>query len=158
MTAFQKRRTPEPVASVTERVSSLEQAVGHIQHSVETLTVTIQGGFKEIHNRIDVQNESQKPKVLQWAGWAAVLVLLIGMLGSGYVRDLNRIEGNVSQIMGNRVSKHDETQSVLIEHNTEDFNAFREETRIRFRDIAREQLANSKQTSENKAVIDLIGP
>ena len=41
-------------------------------------------------------------------------MIVIGMLGSGYIRDLNRIESEVDKISSNRVSKADPGQDSAI--------------------------------------------
>jgi hypothetical protein len=79
------------------RVSAVETAVEHIEVSMLDIRDSIKSGFQELRGELDTQNESSRPKVVAWAGWAAVVLLVIGMFGSGYVRDLNRLEQDVER-------------------------------------------------------------
>ena len=79
------------------RVSAVETAVEHIESSMIDIRDSIRAGFTELRGELDTQNESTRPKVVAWAGWAAVVRLVVGMFGSGYIRDLNRLELKVSE-------------------------------------------------------------
>ena len=78
--------------NMESRVTAVESAVEHIESGVSELKASIGSGFADLHERIDLQTANQKPNIVAWAGWAAVLLLVIGMFGSGYIRDLNRVE------------------------------------------------------------------
>ncbi len=86
------RRRSNDSRDVESRVSSVETAVEHIEAGMVDIKESIRTAFSEVKHEIDEQQEYSKPKIVAWAGWAAVVLLVIGMFGSGYVRDLNRIE------------------------------------------------------------------
>ena len=83
------------------RISSVETAVSHIEIGMDDIKSTIHSGFSEIRRDIDRQSETSRPKVVQWAGWAAVVLIVLGMFGSGYVRDLGKAEEEIAVIHKN---------------------------------------------------------
>ena len=90
MTSYQRRRSLDN--TLEQRVTAVETAVEHIETGMVEIKSSIITGFSDLHDRIDEQKDSSKPNIVAWAGWAAVFVIVLGMFGSGYVRDLNRIE------------------------------------------------------------------
>ncbi len=95
MTAYQRRRIADN--TLEQRVTAVETAIEHIETGQTEIKTTINAGFADLHDRIDDQNSNNKPNIVAWAGWAAVFVIILGMFGSGYVRDLNRIETETAQ-------------------------------------------------------------
>ena len=95
-----KTRREEDLNSLAseQRLTSLEQAVDHIEGNVGELKATLARGFEALHIRLDKQSEDSRPKLTSWAGWAAVCLVVISMLGSGYVRDLNRVELHIDVV------------------------------------------------------------
>lgn len=91
---YQKRRTFSRKEDVTieERVAAVETVTEHIQEDITDIKRAIDQGFTSLNGRINTQTESNRPHLAAWAGWAGVIVLIVGMFGSGYVRDLSRIE------------------------------------------------------------------
>ena len=92
MTSYQRRRSLDKTNTIEQRVTAVETAIEHIEIGQADLKRAVTDGFADLHDRIDEQNLNNKPNIVAWAGWAAVLVLVLGMFGSGYIRDLNRIE------------------------------------------------------------------
>ena len=92
-----KRRFSDKSSQNLEgRVSAVETAVEHIEATMDDVRDSVRAGFMEMRVELENQADSTRPKVVAWAGWAAVVVLVIGMFGSGYVRDLNRLEKTVN--------------------------------------------------------------
>jgi hypothetical protein len=83
-------------------ISSAETAVEHIESGLTDIKESIRQGFSEMKRELDDQVNDSKPKIVAWAGWAGVLLLIMAMFGSGYVRDLNRIEGDLN----NQINTH----------------------------------------------------
>jgi hypothetical protein len=92
------RRRRQDSKDLESRVSSVETAVEHIEVGMGDIKDSIRTGFSEIKREIDDQQQNSRPQVVAWAGWAAVLLLVIGMFGSGYVRDLNRVEEDLTHV------------------------------------------------------------
>lgn len=79
-----------------ERLASLE--TGHLRlvrdveslsKSVRQLADDVRGDMGKIMSRINEGNRTQWPTL---ASWAAVILVIIGMMGSGYIRDQARHE------------------------------------------------------------------
>lgn len=88
-----KKRTDDIHSNnIESRVASVETAMEHIEIGFSDLKGSITSHFLDLNSRIDRQSANSKPNIVAWAGWAAVLLLVIGMFGSGYIRDLNRVE------------------------------------------------------------------
>ena len=102
-----------------ERVSALEQAVGHIDAEVKSIRNGLNEGFSELSDRLtslaDKMSEANRPHILGWAGWAAVLLILLGMIGRGYVRDIERLESGLSELESKQMSVVDPVQNRDIE-------------------------------------------
>lgn len=99
--SYQNRRRKDEDHDLESRVSSVETAIDHIESTIVEVRDSIKIGFSEIKHEIEIQEQYSKPRMAQWAGWAAVLLLVIGMFSSGYIRDLSRIE-----IEHNKVKAH----------------------------------------------------
>ena len=93
-----KRRFSDKSSQNLEgRVSAVETAVEHIEATMDDVRDSVRAGFLEMRVELENQADNTRPKVVAWAGWAAVVVLIIGMFGSGYVRDLTRLEKTVNE-------------------------------------------------------------
>lgn len=81
---------------LSPRVSGLERDVAHLDDRLDGFEKTVSRRFDQlaysIENLSDTISESGRTPWGTLAGWAAVVVMLVGILGHGYVRDLNRIE------------------------------------------------------------------
>ena len=84
--------------NLESRVSAVETAVTHIESSMKDIRESITTGFSELRGELDNQQELSRPKLAGWAGWAAVMLVVISMFGSGYVRDLSRLEAKQESI------------------------------------------------------------
>jgi len=91
---YRKRFTDKSSETLEGRVSAVETAVEHIESSMMDIRDSIRDGFSELKSEISTQEELARPKIVAWAGWAAVILLVLGMFGSGYIRDLERVENN----------------------------------------------------------------
>ena len=92
MVAYNRRLVDKPHRNLESRVSAVETGLEHIESSMADIKESIKAGFHDLRRELDQQEQDSKPKLASWAGWAAVVLVIIGMFGSGYVRDLNRIE------------------------------------------------------------------
>ena len=102
-----KRRFSDKSSQNLEgRVSAVETAVEHIESSMIDIRDSINRGFSDMRQELDIQTEQSRPQVVAWAGWAAVVVLVTGMLGSGYVRDLNRLETDFADLEADSLQFH----------------------------------------------------
>jgi hypothetical protein len=90
------RRKYEDKALET-RVARVEIAVNHIEDGMVDLRESISQGFRDIKQDLEHQKDVNKPKIVAWAGWAAVILIVIGMFSSGYIRDLERLEATLEQ-------------------------------------------------------------
>lgn len=66
------------LAAVESRLDSLSVDIKEIKQGILLLTRTV--------------SDAQKPQFATLAAWALVLLMVIGFLGSGYVRDIARID------------------------------------------------------------------
>lgn len=83
---------------IEERVSSLESSMAHIERDMGDIKDSITDGFKDLHTRITDNAKDNKFHPNNWLTAAGVVILIITLIGNGYVRDLNRIEENQVQI------------------------------------------------------------
>lgn len=125
-----RRFTDKSDQNLEGRVSAVETAVEHIEVSMLDIRDSIRSGFTELRGELDIQNENIKPKIVAWAGWAAVVLLIIGMFGSGYIRDLERIEKEVDYAVKDSTIKHLE-DSVLVTAHEERLRALEREIFIK---------------------------
>ena len=111
MTSPYRRRNDS--RELEARVSSVETAIDHIVVDLGDIKHTIAAGFQDIHNTMEARSELNRPKIVTWAGWAGVLLLIIGMFGSGYVRDLSKLEAFAnSQVTKNEIALASRSQAV----------------------------------------------
>ena len=128
--AGKRRFTDKSSDNLEGRVSAVETAVEHIEVGMIDIRDSIRGGFTELRGELDIQNENIKPKVVAWAGWAAVVLLVIGMFGSGYIRDLERIEKELDYSVKDSTIKHLE-DSVLVSSHEERLRSLEREVFIK---------------------------
>jgi len=94
----QYRRNNEKSSNIETRLATNEAAITHIESSIVEMRGAITRGFDSIREEINVQEDQNRPRISTWAGWAAVVLIVIGMFGNGYIRDLNRLEKNYYNI------------------------------------------------------------
>ena len=96
------------------RVSSVETAVEHIVNDLGDIKSTIAQGFKDMKQDVAAQEIQTRPKVVAWAGWAGVMLIIIGMFSSGYIRDLTRLE----EFAISQAKQNTENSSISLESRT----------------------------------------
>lgn len=147
----QHKRSADIHSNIESRVTAVETAVDHIESSMYDIKTSLDAGLSSIHDRIDDQSDSSKPNVVAWAGWAAVILLVIGMFGSGYVRDLNRIETEVDAINANRISKFDDTQTQAIGINSQNL----EHEHDLIEEMQKEMTKQAREITRNTTILNL---
>lgn len=75
------KHTPD----VDERIARIEAVTIGLAESVEKLSKTV----NEISERVSASTKTDWGRLL---GLSAIILTIVGMLGSGYVRDMNRVE------------------------------------------------------------------
>ncbi len=81
------------------RVSTLESMVAKVLQSVENLVISVERQGKSLDRVREQRAADAKPQlgvVAAMTGTAAIIILgIVGIAGSGYVRDQTRLEGDV---------------------------------------------------------------
>jgi hypothetical protein len=96
--------TPEhqPLPDLGSRVSGLERDVAHLDDRIDAFEKTVGRRFDQLAYSIENLgksfNEGRKTPWATLAAWAGVVVMLVAILGHGYVRDLNRVEATHDQL------------------------------------------------------------
>ena len=138
-----RRHTDTSSHNLEGRVSAVETAVEHIEVGMIDIRDSIRAGFMELRGELDIQNESTRPKIAAWAGWAAVVVIVIGMFGSGYIRDLNRLERDQNAFIDNTI-KHRIEDSAAMAVNATKIHALEREVFIK------EVIVNGRKKSKSE--------
>ena len=94
---------------VTERVASLEAGHNSLHKDVQNLADAVGSLTRDFRDRMDViqkqMTEHNRTPWITYASWATVFLIVVGFVGSFYVRDLGKLE------------KHTEKQGMaLLEH------------------------------------------
>lgn len=105
-------RRRDDAVDFESRLSSVETAVSHIESSMSDIRDTIRIGFQQIRQDIDENEREHKPQLSLYASWATVILIVLGMFGSGYIRDLHRTEQTTVRLM-------EEFHELSIEHASE---------------------------------------
>jgi len=79
-------------SKIEERLVAVETAVEHIEKNMSEIKSSISSGFQDLYHKFERQSDDNKPHMAIWASWAAVGLIVLSMFGSGYVRDLSRVE------------------------------------------------------------------
>jgi len=83
----------------SDRITRTELAVEGLDNDISTLTKTVDSGFRDLRNAIEaIQTRYNEQNKTPWgvlASWASVIILLMTIIGSFYVRDLGRVERQV---------------------------------------------------------------
>jgi len=95
--------------NIKERLGVVESEVDSIKESVAELAIVVKEGFSTLAEK---QRTDWKSIFAGMSIFFIVIFGVISFLGSGYIRDLNRIEGNQRLViqtqirMGNNVAKN----------------------------------------------------
>ncbi len=133
-----------PVVALESRMSATERNVAAIQESIENLVHAVDRSSKGIDRLREQRTTDARPQygiMIAIGGVAATVVLaIVGIAGSGYVRDQTRIEGDVRSITNSSLKQHIESLEWQRAHDWE------------VRDINARQ---SEQAKNNREVIKL---
>lgn len=114
-------------AHVDSQLSDLAKASTSLSERFAGLESTVVSAFKRIDTLADslsVQAAQQRPQYSTWIGFAALVLSIVGLGTSGYVRDLERIESDVDYISKDRVSFADPVQDAAIAEIRRDMKSF----------------------------------
>lgn len=96
MSIMDTRSTDERVATVETQVSALHGDFSELKKQVSHLADVVTRGFARI-------NEGSKTNWAMIFGSMSILLIIIGFIGSGYVRDINRVEEGGKALLEARI-------------------------------------------------------
>lgn len=81
---------------------SFEERLSRLEATVETFVLTVSKDIQDQNSNINALRkaiqEQIKPQYQNWIAAAGVLLLVVGMFGSVYLRDLNRFERDMQDM------------------------------------------------------------
>ncbi len=99
---------------IYERTASLEAGHKALHNDLSAIATGLEGLGKDFRQSMDrLQEKIASQSATPWgvlASWASVIILILTIVGSFYVRDLSRIQGDVE-----RIPKEIEKEQVLRE-------------------------------------------
>ena len=85
-----------------DRIARLEAGQEALQSNVVQLGKTIEGHAAQTRHAIESLakqvSDGQRTPWSALASWAAVILVIVGMAGSGYVRDLDRTDAEIKRL------------------------------------------------------------
>jgi len=118
-----ERRNLRQTYNNEERLSAVEATTAHLDQRFNKMEAAIDKGFAEINSRLTETEERNRPHVLAWAGWAAVLLMVASLFINAIKEDVDLLRADVRHIQSNRVSFADPVQDQAIITNRNTFNA-----------------------------------
>ena len=132
------------VGTLETDVASLSSDMGHVledvremNHSFEVFSQNMSRSIDNISQKI---SEESKPKMQIWVSAIGVVLIILSMFGSGYIRDLGRVELKVLEV---------EKAQLQMIRELGDFKSKDSEFEWRLRAIERELFKDTHEHTHN---------
>jgi hypothetical protein len=98
-----RERIDADVKTLGERLVSVEVGISNLGRTLDRI-------YQSFENNAQNQRDMQKTQWPVIFGVLSLVLIIVGGVGSGYLRDQNRIEKDVTMIKNNRISANDPVQ------------------------------------------------